>query len=176
MFKALKKIQFGLIEKIKQEETILHCYLYGHTDYFNRELLDTHPLLLEIYEFENKLNIIIELNKKFQFEKDDFFTPKSIAQKIHEDYPKDFDSLLQLQFIEHQILNNKKVNRAYIFSIFYLFKKELSINAPTAKLFGEVINSYFNFDFGELKDNSSTNLEHDKRIEKLKKDWNNFLQ
>jgi hypothetical protein len=50
------------------------------------------------------------------------------------------------------------------------------LKTPTAKMFGEIINSYFNFDFGKLKDNSSINSEHDLRIKKLEEDWNNLLQ
>jgi hypothetical protein len=98
-FVTLKKVQGGLIEKLKGEVIILNNYLYGNNGYFTRELIDSHPYLLEIFEFKNKLSILIDLNKKFQFEEDDIFTPKTKAKIIFAEHNDKFQSLKQVEFI-----------------------------------------------------------------------------
>lgn len=173
-FVTLKKVQGGLIENLKGEETILNNYLYGNNDYFTRELIDTHPYLLEIFEFENKLSILIELNKKFKFEEDDVFTPKPKSELIFKEHSNEFDSLKQVEFIEHQIITKEKVNRAFIVSLFDFFSNNLNITTPSGKIFGEIINHYFNFKFGEVSLNGSEGNNHNRRIQELKKEWEIF--
>ncbi|SDS09356.1 hypothetical protein SAMN05216503_1958 [Polaribacter sp. KT25b] len=173
-FVTLKKVQCSLIEKLKGEEIILTNYLYGNNDYFTRELIDTHPYLLEIFEFENKLSILIDLNKKFKFEEDDVFTPKPKSELIFKEHSNEFHSLKQVEFIEHQIITKEKVNRAFIVSLFDFFSNILNITTPSGKIFGEIINHYFNFKFGEVSLNGSEGNNHDRRIQELKKEWEIF--
>jgi hypothetical protein len=170
-FVTLKKVQGGLIEKLKGEEIILTNYLYGNNDYFTRELIDTHPYLLEIFEFENKLSIMIDLNKKFKFEEDDVFTPKTKAKIIFEEYNDKFQSLKQVEFIEQKLKNIANQNHSFVVSLFFFFKKEIKIKTPSAKIFQEIINNNFNHNFGEIKLSDPENLEHKKRLKKLHLEW-----
>lgn len=173
-FVTLKKVQGGLIQKLKGEEIILTNYLYGNNDYFTRELIDTHPYLLEIFEFENKLSIMIDLNKKFKFEEDDVFTPKPKSELIFKEHSNEFESLKQIEFIEHLITTKEKINRAFIVSLFDFFSRKLIVKTPSAESFGKIINHHFNFNFGEIKLNGSEGDLHFKRIKKIKKDWEDF--
>tara|TARA_R110002126_G_scaffold291495_1_gene453172 strand:- start:1901 stop:2866 length:966 start_codon:yes stop_codon:yes gene_type:complete len=173
-FKTLKKEQIGLIEKFRNEHAMIDCYLFGYSDYFNRNLLDTKPILLEIYEFENKLKKLLELNKKFSFEEEHTFTPKTVAQKIYEEFAEKFDSLKQIEFIEQQITSQTKVNRSFIVVLFDLFSNELKIPMPSGKDFGIIINKYFRYSFSEIKLNGSEGDKHSNQIKSLKKDWINF--
>lgn len=163
-----------IVQKLSKKSLLIDNYLYGNIDFFTRELIDTDPLLLEIFEFENKLFKIIDINNKFKFEEDNIFTPKSISQKIFEKYEDEFDSLKQIEFIEYQIKLKEKTKRADIVSLFDFFSNRLNIKTPSGKVFGEIINSYFDFNFSKIKLNSSESTKHFKNIEKLKKDWENF--
>ena len=156
---------------LKKENDLIEHYIIGNTSYYTRELLDTHPLLLDIFFFENILAILIDLNKKFKFEIDDVFTPKTKAQLIYEAFPDEFDSLKQLEFIEKQLVDTKKVNRALVVSLFYLFKVELLIQTPSASLFQNIINDYFSLEIGPLKLSDPENLAHKKRLNNLTEKW-----
>lgn len=175
-FHALKKRQDNLVQKLRNEtgNWIIVNYLLGNKDYFNRELFDTHPLLIEIFEFENKLSVLLDLNKKFKFEEYTIFTPKSKAELIYEEYSYDFDSLKQVEFIENQIHNEKKVDRAFIVSLFDFFSNKLKMTTPSGKVFGEIINNHFGFDFYEIGLNGSEGDRHSKRVEGFKKEWESF--
>jgi hypothetical protein len=172
--KSLKRKQKELIFRLKKEKELVENYIFGNTEYYTRELLDTHPLLIDVFFFENTLAILIDLNKKFKFEIDDVFTPKTKAQLIYEEYPDEFQSLKQLEFIEKQLFGTVKPNRALVISLFDFFKNKENINTPTAELFGEIINSYFDFKFSTIKLNGSISLKHEKRLEKFKKEWEDY--
>ncbi|QNM86763.1 hypothetical protein H9W90_06505 [Polaribacter pectinis] len=173
-FNSLKREQNKLIESLKFEEEILNNYLLGKKDFFTRELLDQNQLLLKIFEFEKKLSILIGLNKKFQFEYDDIFTPKPKAKLIYEEYSHEFHSLKQIEFIENQITSIEKVNRAFVKSLFDFFSNKLKIKTPSGKLFGEIINDYFSHNFSIIKLNGSEGDSHDDKIKKIEKDWEIF--
>ncbi|WP_397446908.1 hypothetical protein [Polaribacter sp. R77954] len=173
-FEALKKEQLSFKNKFKLDLGIVLNYLLGNKDFFNRELLDNHPLLLEIFEFENSLKILIELNRRFKFENDDIFTPKPKSKLIFEEYSNQFHSLKQIEFIVNQIESNEKINRAFIISLFDFFSGSLKIKTPSAKLFGEIINEHFGFNFSEIGLNGSEGDKHRQRIETFKKDWEIF--
>ncbi len=174
-FPVLKKEQLSFKNRLKFDLDIVLNYLLGNRDYFNRELLDNHPLLIEIFEFENSLKILIELNRRFKFEHDDIFTPKPKSSLIFEKYSSKFHSLQQVQFIEQQLICEENRNRAYVVSLFYFFKDEIKIKKPSADLFAELIIKNFNFNFGKIQLSDPTNNEHKNRVIKIKEDWDKFI-
>jgi hypothetical protein len=171
---TLMQTQKHLIGVLKDENDLSANYIFGDINYFTRELFDKTPYLQLVFEFENKLSILVDLNKKFQFEEDDVFIKKPKSELIFEDYQNEFDSLKQIQFIEHQIVSKEKINRAFIVSLFDFLTNKLKIKTPAAESFGKIINSYFGFTFGEVKLNGSEGDLHSKRIEKIKKEWEDF--
>jgi hypothetical protein len=172
---SLKLKRDFIINKLKRKNPLIDNYLFGNNTFFTRELIDEDSLLLEIFEFENKLSILIDLNKKFQFEEDHVFTPKTKAQMIFDQNPEEFHSLEQLVFIEQQLFDNKNKNRAFIVSLFYFFRDEINVKIPKADLFQNIIIDHFSFSFGKIKLSDPTNMNHQKRIKKMKNDWVKFL-
>jgi hypothetical protein len=168
-FTSLKKRRDSFKYKLRDNKQIVLPFLAGKKDFFNREVFENNELIKEIFIFENDLLILIDLNKKFQFEEDDIFIPKPKAKLIYEEYSDEFQSLEQVEFIEQQISSKEKVNRAFIVSLFDFFNTEL-IDTPSGEIFGEIINSCFGFGFGEIKLNGSEGESHSKR----KKKWENF--
>jgi hypothetical protein len=172
-FESLKRYKDYLFLNLKNKSELIIPYLAGEDNYYNRDLFENNSMIKEIFEFENNLKILIELNNKYQFEKDDIFTPKPKAELIYEDYSDDFNSIEQIQFIEKQFLNEKNRNYSFVVSLFYFFINEIQIKMPSADLFNEIISTNFNFTFSKIKLNDPSNLNHKKRVNKLKKEWLN---
>jgi hypothetical protein len=168
---SLKLKRDLIINKLKRKNPLINNYLFGNNTFFTRELIDKDSLLLEIFEFENKLAILIDLNKKFKFEEDDVFTPKTKAQTIFEEYKDEFHSLKQIEFIEKKLKDLANQNHAFVVSLFFFFKKEIKIKTPSAKIFQEIVNTNFNHNFGEIKLSDPQNLEHQKRLKKIHQEW-----
>ncbi|RCS28087.1 hypothetical protein DUT90_01915 [Polaribacter sp. WD7] len=173
-FESLYNYKKNLLLNIENKSELIIPYLAGNIDFYNSHLFHNNFIIKEVFEFENNLKILIELNRRFKFEEDNIFTQKSISQKIFEKYEDEFDSLKQIEFIEYQIKLKEKTIRADIVSLFDFFSNHLNIKTPSGKVFGEIINSYFDFNFSKIKLNSSESTKHFKNIEKLKKDWENF--
>ena len=173
-FESLKRHKEYLFLNLEKKSELIIPYLAGDNEYFNRSLFENNSMIREIFEFENNLKIILELNRKYQLEDDDIFTPKPKSKLIFEEYSNQFHSLKQIEFIVHQIESYEKVNRAFIISLFDFFSGSLKIKTPSAKLFGEIINEHFGFNFSEIGLNGSEGDKHRQRIETFKKDWEIF--
>jgi hypothetical protein len=173
-FTQLQGRQLFLIDSLGKDENIVTNYLFGNQDYFNRELFETNIKVLEIFEFENKLAQLLFLNRKFQFEEENIFTPKTISQNIYENYPEDFHSLKQLEFIEEQLSFATNKNPSYIFSLFSYFQNEINLKIPKEIIFREVINHYFDLNLGRLKASDSSSNAHQNRLKSIKKYWLEF--
>lgn len=173
-FESLKKYKETLLNKIEDKSELVIPYLAGNDNYYNRPLFENNEIIKEIFEFENNLKILLELNKKYQFEKVDIFNPTSKSERIYTENINYFDSIKQVQFIENQIYSQKNVNRAFIKCLFDFFRNKLKINTPSGKRFGDVINNYYNFSFGEIKLNGNEGATHEDTIKKIKKEWEIF--
>ena len=168
-FESLKRHKEYLLLNLERKSELIIPYLAGDNEYFKRTLFENNSMIKEIFEFENNLKILIELNRRFKFEHDDIFTPKPKSKLIFEEYSNQFHSLKQIEFIENQIASYEKVNRAFIISLFDFFSGSLNIKTPSAKLFREIINEYFSFNFSEIGLNGSEGEKHRQRIETFKK-------
>lgn len=173
-FEALERHKKSLLSNLERKLELIIPYLAGDDSYYNRELFETNATIKEIFDFENILQILVNLNKKYQFEKDDDKSSKSIAMKIFENYGDEFDSLKQIEFIEFYIESKEKVVRADILALFDFFLNELKIKKPSGKKFGDIINNYFQQNFGEIKLNGSAGDTHKIRLNKLYNAWEKF--
>jgi hypothetical protein len=170
-FESLQRKRKSLIAALCNEINLVIPYLASDIDFFDRNLFENNKIIKEIFDFENKLKILIQLNKEYRFEKDDIFTPKTKSQIIFEKYTNDFHSLEQIDFIEQNLKDLANQNHAFVVSLFFFFKKKIKIKTPSAKIFQEIINIHFNNSFGEIKLSDPLNLEHTKRLEKINQEW-----
>jgi hypothetical protein len=173
-FESLRRKRERLIRSLENDQKLIFSYLAGDIDFYNRTLFENNLIIKEIFVFENNLKIVKKLNRKFKFEEDTIFIPKSKAKLIYEKYQDEFHSFKQVEFMENQISTGDKVNRALITSLFDFFSNNLKIKTPSGKLFGEITNDYFSLNFSEIKLNGVEGDKHLKRIEKIKKEWENF--
>lgn len=173
-FEQLKETQDTFISALMHEADILKFYLLGKDEFFNRKLLDSNQLLINIYKFENNLIKLISLNLKFKFEIDTYFTPKSIPEIIFEEYLNEFESLKQLQFLENKLSAKLNQKASFIASIYFFFKDELDIKTPKEKIFREIVNHFYSMDLKRIKLSDSSGNAHTKRIKTFNKDWVKF--
>ena len=171
-FQTLKRINNSFYCDIQNfDNNLVLAYLIGLKDYFDRELFETDPFILEMFQFENNLSILIRINNEFKFEEEDVFTAKNKAKIIFEEYNDKFQSLKQVEFIEQKLKNIANQNHSFVVSLFFFFKKEIKIKTPSAKIFQEIINNNFKHNFGEIKLSDPQNSEHKKRLKKLHLEW-----
>ena len=164
---ALKRNKDCLHLNLGNKTELIFPYLAGDNSFFNRELFENNLTIIEIFEFENNLKILLELNNKYQLEEDHVFGNKSKAKQIFENFENEFDSLKQLE-------NKSNQNHGFIVSLFYFFKDELQIKRPSARIFREIIMDYFEINFGKIKLSDPQNEAHKKRIDKLNNSWEKF--
>ncbi|APZ47795.1 hypothetical protein BW723_16490 [Polaribacter reichenbachii] len=173
-FETLDSHKQYLLLNLENKSELIIPYLAGDDLFYNRKLFETNSMINEIFQFENNLKILIELNKKYQLEQDNLFTHKTVAQNIYKEFAENFDSLNQIEFIENQINSKTKVTRSFIVVLFDLFSNQLKLQMPSGKDFGIIINNFFGFNFSEIKLNGSEGDKHYKQIESIKKEWANF--
>ena len=75
---------------------------------------------------------------------------------------------------ENQIENRENIDRAFIISLFYFFKREINLKMPSTKLFTQIINDFFNLNIGLIKEPSTITDAHINRTNRLKNEWENF--
>jgi hypothetical protein len=136
-FESLHRRRKYFISKLEKEIDLLLPYLAGHLDFYNRGLFETNLYLKEVFQFENALKTLIDLNNKFQIEQEYIFTPKPKAQIIFDNYPEEFHSLLQVEFIEEQLNDSDHKTPTFIFCLLSFFKNEPNIKMPKEKNFRE---------------------------------------
>ena len=162
-YKAFKS---NLLRKMK-----INQYLAGNKEYFIKEnLLNLFDLTEEIY-FETQLQILVELNDRFGFEEDLYFTQIRFDKINFEKYKHIFHSLESYQFTNNKIKSFSVDHKAHIESLYQvLIELELITNHKENFMkflndeYGFVITKIINYD-------NKINYNHDARVTHLKLDW-----
>jgi hypothetical protein len=66
-FNKLSRSRVFIQENFKHEIELLSAYLIGDLDYFNSSLFESNIIIKEMFDFENDLLILIELNKRLLY-------------------------------------------------------------------------------------------------------------
>lgn len=173
----IRKSEASILTNLDSEKDIFDLvilYLTGYDFYNNGDLYDSNEVLRKLIEFESQVHILVTLNQRYDFEKDDYLKPPTIAEKIYEEYKNEFESLKQVQFIQYQIETKGKTKTSEIISLFHFFT-DLLMKKPSATEFRIIVNSYFNLEISQIKINSdNTNEKHHKRISEFQKQWLEF--
>lgn len=69
-FKTLYALRESFRYQLQEPNNLVLSYLLGSLDYFSRETFESLPFLIKMFNFENILSILIDLNKKFNFEQE----------------------------------------------------------------------------------------------------------
>lgn len=174
-FNKLNRSRIFIQNNLKYEIELLTAYLIGGLDYFNRNLFESNKIISEMFDFENDLLILIELNKRYGFTEDKVFIPKTIAENIYSDYPENFESLKQLQFIEEKLTIEGNRKPSYIVSLYFFFQsEEVNLKIPKEINFREILLHYFDLKLKRLKVSDSSNNKHQLRMRTIKNEWFEF--
>jgi hypothetical protein len=175
-FKTLQASRMDHINQLRNINNIVLYYLFGSLNRFDVKFYESNQLIQSIFRFENYLSILISLNNKFKFEEEKYFTPKSIAQEIYENYEEHFDSVKQLDFIEQELKIGNNQKHGYVVSLYFYFKKELKSAFPSAVLFQKIINNDFYLNIGRIKLSDPQNENHVLRLKEIERKWKQFSQ
>lgn len=109
-----KSFKTNLINEVK-----LTQYLIGNKDFFNKESLSTKYLTItDTILFETWLQILIELNDRFNFEEDLYFTQIRFDKEKFKKYNHIFKTLLSYQFTNNKIKSFSEDHKAHIESLY----------------------------------------------------------
>lgn len=148
-------------------------YLFGELELYQLKKYQNSDGFTELLNFQSDLEILLELNDKFNFETDVYFNNffyfklYSITQLhcIKEIEPLAF---CLCKLFEYDEIKATDVESMYSFLVYNSFigKKIDFLN---------IVNSIFKTDFKKIRD-YETNLNHDSRVKKIKEEWKEFKQ
>lgn len=151
-------------------------YLYGDIGlqndypYYNEELIN------EIISFQIKVDILLELNKRFKFEIDIYFN--NILHYRFEAL-KHLDIFLNTNayvFTMLTIKNFEEINRSNLESLFAFLKNNNLYIGKTDSKFLNLVNKTFYEQVKDLKNKNPNDqiTPHVKRVKQLEKEWEIF--
>lgn len=174
----------SLLYNLYREKTSLknkintYCYLpylYGEIDLYNTHPYFNEELINEITLFQVKIDVLLELNRRFNFETDIYFNNifyyrlKSI---LHDDKFLNSNTYI---FVMYTIQNLNSISRSQLESLFE-FLKENKLYNSTAENFMKLVNNEFGVSIKTLKTHKEIIGEsaHKTRVENIKNEWIEF--
>ncbi len=158
--------KFNTISKIN-----LNQYLQGNTDYFKKEnFYEKFDLAEDVY-FETQLQIVVELNDRFKFEEDLYFTQIRFDKKKFKQYEHIFKTLKSYQFTNDKIRSFTEDYKAHIESLYeVLISNELINNHK--KNFMIFLKQEYNLDITKIINyKDKVNYIHEERVTLFKSEW-----
>lgn len=148
-------------------------YLFGDLELYELVEYQNSDKLEELLSFQINLEILLELNARFNFEKDIYFNNifyfrlKSISYLY---YIKDTEPLAFCLYI---FFNYYEIKATDVESMYAFLINNFFIGKKTDFL--KIINENFKTKFTKIRD-YETNLEHDKRVQILHDEWKKFKE
>lgn len=152
-------------------------YFDGDTIFFEKQNLIDKFKIDEEVKTEMLIQILVELNNRFGFEEDYFFT---MHRKAFEYFSKNqglFKTFNACLFTFNQINEMKENHKAQVESLyeFLVSKNDLIIDNRTN--FMKFLKDKFNIEISKIKSfQKNSNYTHDDRVEKYEEKWDKFLQ
>jgi hypothetical protein len=172
-FEVLSQRRQYLIRKISEEREIVMAHLTGKEDFFNVTLYESNQYLQSVIEFEGTLEILLDLNKRYEFETDKFFSGSTLLSDKYSALDNPSFDIHVFQFIDNYINSITKHHFVHVVSLFYFLKTPKLIK-ETADQFRAQINQLYPLNIGKLKLADSSAVKHKGRMELLKKKWGDF--
>ena len=152
----------------------LNNYLNGNKDFFTKEnLLEKYDIEDEI-QFEIWVQILVELNDRFKFEEDLYFTKIRNEKDRYNRYTHIFKSFESLQFTSRKIEKFKDNKKANIESLY-----QVLVNHDLIKDHKENFISFLKNEFDIviskiISYNENENYTHDDRVKLFTQEWHNL--
>ena len=130
-FNKLKMLHYQLeAYKINLSDTrSTLCYLTGDRKTYIESNFIENKTVAEILEFEAWKQIIVELNSRYEFEDDYYFTNRKNDRAKFKEYDHIFKSLESYQFTDRKIKSFEKDKKAHIESLYQVLNEQKIINS-----------------------------------------------
>jgi hypothetical protein len=150
--------------------TSLH-YLVGDKNTYIESNFIENEIVQEVLFFEAQKQVLVELNSRFGFEDDYYFTNKLQDNISYKKYDFIFKSLKAYQFTNAKIRSFKYDEKAYSVSLYQVLLNHDLIVSKKSK-FKEFMNSEYGFFPAEiLTYEEKINRAHDERVKQFSEDW-----
>lgn len=169
LYYQLNAFKNNLADKIK-----LNNYLIGDKEFFKKENLSEKYGINDELQFEICVQILVELNDRYQFEDDYYFTNRKNDRAKFKEYDHIFKSLESYQFTDRKIISFKEDEKAKSVSLYQaLINKDLITENKEA--FKRFMKAEYNFSPSEIVTyEKDINRTHDKRVAQFTDDWEKF--
>lgn len=130
-FNKLKMLHYQLeAYKINLSDTrSTLCYLTGDRKTYIESNFIENKTVAEVLEFEAWKQIIVELNSRYEFEDDYYFTNRKNDRAKFKEYDHIFKSLESYQFTDRKIKSFEKDKKAHIESLYQVLNEQKIINS-----------------------------------------------
>jgi hypothetical protein len=113
--------QLKFKELIGTTENIIN-YLIGNADFYNDDFYNNTINIENVTNFELMIQILIELNQKYNFEPDQYFTKQFYNECKFEDNQHIFKILFGFEFTKHICNTTEGLNKATIESLYEVLR------------------------------------------------------
>lgn len=149
----------------------LNHYLHGNSDFFEKESFSEKFDLSAEISFETKLQIIVELNDRFKFEEDLYFTQIRFDKKKFKEYGHIFKTLQAYQFSNIKIKSFTEDHKARIESLYEVLSLNELINDHKEN-FMMFLKKEYNLDISKIINyKDKVNFLHNERVALFLSEW-----
>lgn len=160
----------NLIREIKVTQ-----YLEGNAEFFSKENLFTkYPIIDKTISFEIWVQIMVELNDRFQFEEDIYFTQIRFDKEKFKKYNYIFKTLESYQFTNNKVKSFVADQKAHIESLYQvliddklIFEHKENFMKFLKEEYDLTITKIISYD-------KNINYSHDKRVILFGSEWSNL--
>lgn len=161
------------IKKIIASTENLINYLTGNLEFYSPEFYDETIEIQDGVHLESIKQILVEINDKFNFEEDIYYSKKVSNAFKFNDYNHIFKTLKAYQFTDKMINSFKKLRRAYFESLYQVLL-EFDLIIDHKENFMEFIKDEYKFIVLKITTfKAKQNLQNDKRVKLLTQEWEN---
>ena len=168
---------FQKLHQIRSAKRIELCplpiameYFYGNELFFDSETFKNLDLFKEVISFETDLKILVNLNNRYQFEDDYYFSESGTLRNLHKKYDHIFLTFETFKWTHKSISNFKEIIPSQIDSL-YQALLDLELIAKHKSNFQNYIISEQNIERCKIRSiEKGINFDHDDRVQIFTRD------
>lgn len=146
-------------------------FLTGNKAFYDDDFFEQHVEIRDAVHLESIKQILVEINDKFNFEDDIYYSKKLSQQFKFKDYNHIFTNLKSYRFTNDMIRKFRKLKRSYIESLYQVLV-ELDLIKDHKENFCAFIYEEYKFKVTKITTFAPTkNIQNDKRVKLLTEKW-----
>jgi hypothetical protein len=146
-------------------------YLTGNLEFYSKEFYEETIEIQDGVHLESIKQILVEINDKFNFEEDIYYSKKVNSALKYKDYNYIFKTLKAYQFTDKMTNNFKTLKRTYFESLYQVLL-EFDLIEDHKENFIAFIKDEYRFIVPKITTFiPKQNLQNDKRVELLTQEW-----